>query len=132
MYKNERYKIYYMEDGQYVVMEWEGYATSNVFREGTEKMLQVLNENKANKVLGDFKDMVIIGQEDQKWLNETFLPKAIQSGFKAIAIIQPIHYFNKVAVESVAYKVKEDLLRINFFSEHKKAKEWLEKLDVSS
>lgn len=131
MKKLEVYKIYYHNDGKYVVMEWNGYATSQEFREGTEKMLQVLIENKADKVLGDIRDMVIIGQEDQKWLNDIFLPKAILSGFKAIALIQPIHYFNKVAVESVAFKVKKELLRINFFSEYKEAKAWLESLNLS-
>ena len=47
------------------------------------------------------------------WI-EQFLPRAIELGFKAIAIIKPDFYFNKVAVESVSYKVDKDKLEIVF------------------
>ena len=43
--------------------------------------------------------------DDQKWLEEGFVPRAIHYAFKEIAIIKPKAYFNKVAVESVSYKV---------------------------
>ena len=72
--------------------------------------------------------MVLIGTEDQQWLNTHFLPRAIKFGFKAIAIIKPDHYFNKVAVESVSYKVEKDKLAINFFDNTSEAKEWLKNM----
>jgi hypothetical protein len=58
------------------------------------------------------------------WI-EQFLPRAIELGFKAIAIIKPDFYFNKVAVESVSYKVDKDKLEIVFFDNTEQAKEWL-------
>ncbi len=69
--------------------------------------------------------MKIIAMEDQQWLNEEFLPRATKFGFKAIAIIKPDHYFNKVAVETISYKVDKDKLTINFFDNTKEAREWL-------
>lgn len=106
-------------------MEWTGYATSAEFREGTEYMLQVLKENKAARVLADIRDMVLIGIEDQHWLDNNFLPRAIQAGFTSIAMIKPLHYFNKVAVESISYKVDRDKLAINFFDNREEAIAWL-------
>jgi ribonuclease HII len=76
-------------------------------------------------VLADLKEMVLIGREDQEWLDTQFLPRAIKFGFKAIAIIKPDHYFNKVAVESISYKVDKDKLAINFFDNIADAKDWL-------
>jgi hypothetical protein len=124
----EIYHIYFDQEIDAVVMEWNGYATSTQFKEGTELMLNTLIQNNSFKVLADVKDMVLIGLEDQQWLNTHFLPRAIKFGFKAIAIIKPDNYFNKIAVESVSYKVDKDKLKINFFDNIVEAKEWLKKM----
>jgi hypothetical protein len=124
----EIYAIYFDEAINAVIMEWDGYATSAQFKEGTELMLNILIQNKAFKVLADIKDMVLIGMEDQQWLDTQFLPRAIQFGFKALAIVRPDNYFNKVAVESISYKVDKDKLAINFFDNAEEAREWLEKM----
>ena len=119
------YHIYFDQPINAVVMEWKGYATSDQFKEGTEYMLRTLYSNNASKVLADIKDMVIIGMEDQQWLDTNFLPRAMQAGFQAIAIVKPDYYFNKVAVESISYKISKDKLIINFFDNVSEAKEWL-------
>lgn len=121
----ETYNIYFDQEIDTVVMEWDGYATSSQFKEGTELMLNTLIKNNCFKVLADIKDMVLIGMEDQQWLETHFLPRAIQFGFRAIAIIRPEHYFNKVAVENISYKVDKDKLSISFFENIEEAREWL-------
>ena len=122
------YEIYFDTQINSVVMEWNGYATSRQFKEGTELMLNTLIKNNSYKVLADIKDMTIIGKEDQEWLDEDFLPRAIKFGFKAIAILRPDYYFNKVAVESISYKVDKEKLIINFFDNIEQAREWLNKI----
>jgi hypothetical protein len=124
----EIYNIYFDKDINAVVMEWDGYATSKQFKQGTELMLNILIKNNCSKVLADIKDMKIIAMEDQQWLNEDFLPRATTFGFKAIAIVKPDYYFNKVAVETISYKVDKDKLTINFFDNVNEAKEWLSKI----
>lgn len=119
------YNIFFDQKINSVVMEWNGYATSKQFKEGTELMLNTLIKNNTFKVLADIKDMILIGKEDQEWLDTDFLPRAIKFGFKAIAIIKPDYYFNKVAVDSISYKVDKEKLTINFFDNIEEAKEWL-------
>jgi hypothetical protein len=121
----EIYNIFFDEASRCVVMNWNGYATSGQFREGTELMLNLLVKNKAHKVLADIRDMALIGREDQQWLDEMFLPRAIGFGFKAIAIVKPKSYFNRVAVETVSYKVDSRKLSICFFDNVEEAKSWL-------
>ncbi|MBV9989060.1 MAG: STAS/SEC14 domain-containing protein [Chitinophagaceae bacterium] len=120
------YDIYYDAAKNFVVMRWNGYATSAQFREGTEYMLQVLTAHGASKVLADIRDMVLIGMEDQHWLDTDFLPRAIAAGFRAIAMVKPLHYFNKVAVETVSYKVDREKLAISFFENPEEAEAWLQ------
>lgn len=119
------YNIYYEKDSQLVVMDWDGYATSEQFREGTETMLNILIENKATKVLADAKDMVLIAGDDQKWLETKFIPRAIRFGFKVCAIVRPHSYFNKVAVESFSYRVDQERFTISFFDTSEEARAWL-------
>ena len=123
---NEVYHIYFDSDIDVVVMDWDGYATSEQFKQGTELMLNTLIQNNCKKVLADIKDMVIIGMEDQEWLNNHFIPRATEFGFKALAIVQSKHYFNKVAVESISYKVDKEKLTINFFDNLIEARTWLQ------
>jgi len=124
----EIYNIYFDEALNAVVMEWNGYATSKQFKEGTELMLNTLIKNNCSKVLADIKDMKIIATEDQQWLTDVFLPRATRFGFKAIAIIRPAAYFNKVAVESISYKVDKEKLTISFFDNVEEAEAWLNKI----
>ena len=119
------YDVYFDKEINSVVMEWHGYATSRQFKEGTELMLNTLIKNNSSKVLADIRDMTLIGMEDQQWINDVFLPRATKFGFKAIAIIKPQSYFNKIAVETISYKVDKEKLTINFFDNIEEAREWL-------
>ena len=121
----EKYNIFFDEELDAVVMEWNGYATSTQFREGTELMLNTLVKHQRSKVLADIREMILIGTEDQQWLQTHFIPRAIDFGFQKIAIIKPKSYFNKVAVETVSYKVDTEKLTINFFDSPEEAKDWL-------
>ena len=121
------YNIYFDKGIDAVVMEWHGYATSRQFKEGTELMLNTLIKYNGSKVLADIRDMTLIGMEDQQWINDVFLPRATKFGFRAIAIIKPRSYFNKIAVETISYKVDKEKLTINFFDDIDEAKEWLKR-----
>lgn len=122
---SDNYDIYFDKDLETVVMKWTGYTTSNQFREGTELMLNILIKNNCNKVLANVKDMTLIGSEDQQWLDSNFLPRAIQFGFKKIAIIKPSSYFNKVAIDSVSEKIDKNNLTVQHFDTLEEATGWL-------
>jgi len=128
----ETYHIYFDNDSSAVVMEWDGYATSQQFKEGTELMLNTLIKHQSVKVLADIKDMVLIGMEDQQWLDTQFIPRAIKFGFKAVAIVKPDNYFNRVAVETVVDKIGSDKLTIRFFDAVAEAREWLKSAHLPS
>lgn len=119
------YKIEFDNANGYIKMFWKGYSSTKEFRQGAEMMLSLLVKHDASKVLGDIKEMIIISSEDQKWLNEDFLPRAIKKGLKIMALVQPVHYWNNVAVQEVSYKVDKQRLTIQFFKDFESAKMWL-------
>jgi hypothetical protein len=108
-----------------VTMTWKGYATSREFREGNERILGVLTERRANKLLGDIKDLVLIGADDQHWLSSNWIPRAMDAGLRTIAMITPVFYFNRVAVESVGQKLDPEALILHYFDNRDAARQWL-------
>ncbi|MGE6355997.1 hypothetical protein ACQKCJ_19180 [Flavobacterium sp. NPDC079362] len=123
------YIIYFQENINAVVMEWKGYSTSREFRSGTELMLNLLLKHNTFKVLANIKEMVLIGLEDQEWLDTEFLPRATEFGFHVLAIVTPDHYFNKVAVESISQKADKNKLAIKTFENLTDAAHWLSLID---
>lgn len=118
--------IYFDSDLKAVVSIWKGYATSTQFREKTEELLAVMVANQAKKFLVDLKEMILIGKDDQDWMDKSYFPKAIEEGLKAVAVIQPAYYFNKVAVDSIIFKINQKELKVNYFNTIEEAKEWLQ------
>lgn len=120
------YNIYYDAEQGHIRMDWNGYATSAQFREGTEYMLKLLVEHRAHNVLADIKSMTLIGQEDQNYVKFNFLPRAIERGFRAIALVRPSNYFNALAVESISYRVQQTSVQIRIFDSLAEAQAWLQ------
>jgi hypothetical protein len=108
-----------------VTMTWKGYATSRDFREANERILGVLAERNTSKMLGDIKEFVLIGADDQHWLATNWIPRAIQAGLRNVAMITPVFYFNRVAVANVEEKLDPEMLVLQYFDNREAARNWL-------
>lgn len=121
---NEIYTADFDERVGCLLCKWTGYATSKQFREGMLIQLGMLIARQCDKMLVDLKDMVIIGREDQEWMDRTYMPLAIQGGLRMVAIVPSAYYFNKVAVESVVFRIDQAKVTVNYFSTVDEAKTW--------
>ena len=117
--------VAYDREVECVVMVWKGYATSPLFRETNERVLACLKENGATRLLGDVADFVLIGAEDQAWLNDDWIPRAIAAGLRRVALVQPTYYFNRVAVENVGRRTDPQRLALGYFGDVEGARAWL-------
>jgi hypothetical protein len=115
----------YDSDVPCVIMTWKGYATSRAFREANERVLGVIAERKATKVLGDIEEFVLIGSDDQNWLTNDWIPRAMAAGLRTAALITPAFYFNRVAVESVGQRLDPEAFTLRFFESREAARAWL-------
>jgi hypothetical protein len=117
--------IGYDADVPCVTMTWKGYATTREFREANERVLGALAERKASKLLGDARDFVLIGSEDQTWLSTNWIPRMIGAGLRMVALVTPVFYFNKVAVENVGQRLDPEELVLQYFDDREAARAWL-------
>ena len=108
-----------------VVMEWRGYATTRQFRDANERVLAALVEHRTSKVLCDVRQFKLIHGEDQDWLNNDWIPRAADAGMRTCALVTPVFYFNKVAVETVARRLDPTVIRVHFFEQRDEARRWL-------
>lgn len=112
-----------------VCMLWKGYATSAQFRAANERVLETIRERNATRLLGDAKDFILIGAEDQTWLASNWIPRALQAGVRRIALVMPRFYFNRVAVDTVTQRLSgefaRNLVRIEYFDQREPARDWL-------
>ena len=115
----------YDADVPCVIMTWKGYATSGEFREANERVLEILAERTASKLLGDLKEFVLIGSEDQSWLSTDWIPRAVKAGLRKVALTAPAFYFNRVAVESVGQRLDPEALMLKHFDHRDAARAWL-------
>lgn len=108
-----------------VAMVWKGYFTSPRFREANERVLAMIQETRATKLLGDVTNFKLIGAEDQRWLNDDWIPRTIKAGLRYVALVQPVFYFNQVAVQTVAQRIDPETLVVSHFDSAQAARRWL-------
>lgn len=125
MHGDLRFSVEYDVDLPGIVMTWKGYATSAMFRAANEQVLNVIAERRAKRLLGDITEFVLIGAEDQAWLNEDWLPRAMEQGLRVCALVTPNFYFNRVAVDNVVKKLDPAHLQVAYFATKEEAAAWL-------
>jgi hypothetical protein len=107
-----------------LVVEWCGYATSAQFRFVHEMMILLLLRHGLRKVLADNTNLRLIAAEDQAWVADDWLSRAVAAGYEVGAITQSGYYFAKLSLESVVQKGAEGLT-LRFFGDVAEARGWL-------
>jgi hypothetical protein len=84
-----------------IFVVWKQYATSTQLRFIREYILELIKHDGATKVLGDDTRLPTIHAEDQKWIVEDWMPRAMAAGLRFCCSRSPDAYFGKVAVSNV-------------------------------
>jgi hypothetical protein len=113
----------YDADVPCVTVVWKGYATSRQLRFVHEEALHLLALHKAHKMLGDDTELATIHSDDQKWIVENWLPRAIGAGLRACASKRPTSYFGRLAVDNVSAAANSGVMRA--FDDIAEARGWL-------
>ncbi len=108
-----------------VEIHWAQPPTSAEFREVLSKGLEIIQGNKLQRWIGDVRQLGAILDEDQKWSNEVWFPKAIEAGIKRMAVVIADDIFNQLSVEEIMSKVEAVDLTSHYFSAIEEAREWV-------
>jgi hypothetical protein len=81
----------------HVLSEWRAFANSAELRSSLLKGIQAIRDNHAAAYVSDARKLKVIVHEDQKWIQETWMPLAMQAGLKRIAFVTAATGLGKLA-----------------------------------
>jgi hypothetical protein len=110
-----------------LVVVWKRYATSTQLRYIHECILSLLKQHGLQKILGVDTKLPLIHDEDQKWIVDNWMPRALAAGLRAGASTRPASLFGRISVAEVQSHLPGSLL-IRSFDSVGEARSWLETL----
>jgi hypothetical protein len=116
--------VYVVEDLQCVAVMWKGYVTSAQLRFILENIIALLGRYGLHKLLGDDTSLLTIHEEDQKWIIEDWMPRAMAAGLRVIASRTSASYLGKLSTDHIKSVAPTGLL-IRSFDSVDEARQWL-------
>ncbi|MEI9978499.1 MAG: hypothetical protein WDN23_05765 [Edaphobacter sp.] len=113
------------EADRFILVVWRQYANQIQFRYIHEKLLSLIHEHQAFKILGDDTALVGIPSEDRFWIIDDWFPRAVKCGLRFAASKRPDAYFAKLAVSQIQSAAPTGL-KCRSFELLEEAREWLE------
>lgn len=80
---------------------WNGFLSSTEFREAVEICLNLMDEHKLLRWLGDNRKLRAIRQSDQDWFVEYVFPRLVAGTIRRNASVVSEDLFNRMAVEQI-------------------------------
>jgi hypothetical protein len=113
-----------------LIVLWKRYATSGQLRHVLERLIELLQEHHVSKILADDTALPLIHPEDQAWIVQNWMPRAVAAGLRVAANKNPSTYLGRLAVENVI--TRQRLFTIRSFEDLGDARQWLKDARVSS
>lgn len=107
-----------------IVVVWRQYATSTQLRFIHEYLLDLLKKNSITKILGDDTELATIHSDDQIWITENWMPRAMALGLKAAASKTSTHYFGRQCIGDI-FSVAPTGITLRSFNDTTSARQWL-------
>ena len=104
---------------------WKRYATSTQIRFVHEVVLSALEHYGFRKIFGDDRSLPTIHSEDQRWITEDWMPRAVAAGLRKCAGVYAKAYFGRLSTEQVRARAPAPL-EIQMFHTPEQAYAWLE------
>jgi hypothetical protein len=113
------------EDGQLVLVEWQGWADPTEFAALLEAEIVALRKHKGSRMLADCRRQKGLSATDQVRANEVWLPRALAAGLKRFAVVLPISGLAAANLKERLGKVRAAALEIAYFPTPEEARVWL-------
>ncbi len=109
--------------------EWRAFANSAELRAGLLRGVDAIRDHRAVAYLTDTRKVKVIVEADQAWINQTWLPLAIDAGLKRVAVVTAAHGLGKLTVEDVVESTDDQgVLQTRIFDSIGAAWEWISQL----
>lgn len=104
---------------------WKGSCTTQQYRETFLFLLEEQKKTGLVRFVSDIREQSIISPEDRKWFETVAMPKAVEQGLKAAAVVFNGNIFKKYYVNVILQATNKFGLPVKVFSEYQPAEDWL-------
>lgn len=112
-------------DGPWVYVKWKAWANAAEYRAAQEVVLDAIRENHASRHLIDSTDRRVITDDDQRWLVEDWMPRAVAAGRRWTAIVLPTSALVRTIEENIDRYPRPALVTVEHFETAADAAAWL-------
>lgn len=123
VYKTSTVTVAIEEKTKVMTQKWNGYSSSQIFREAIDKSLDAVKKNGVKAILNDTLDQAVVKPEDSQYA-ASVMPKLFMSGLKAMAIVLPKSVFTQMSIKKFQEETKG--ANIKLFTSTADASEWIE------
>jgi len=113
------------EDGQFVLVEWKGWADPTEFAALLEAEIVALRKHKGSLMLADCRRQKGLRATDQARANEVWLPRALAAGLKRLAVVLPSSGLAAANLKERLARASATELEVAYFATPEEARVWL-------
>jgi hypothetical protein len=119
-------RVHWDGGGPWMAIEWKAWANSTEYRATHELLLDAIRERRSARLLIDACKARVVSEEDQEWLNSSWIPRAVAAGRRWTALVMPTSALMKTIVENIDKRPStNNMVEIKYFDKIADAKTWL-------
>jgi len=107
-----------------LVLHWRKNPTSLQLRFVLESVIEIIQAEALPSLMGDDGQLLRISPEDQIWISQNWMPRAVLAGLRAAASAVPFSNLGKFSLDPIHISAPQGLA-INSFDRVDDAKRWL-------
>jgi hypothetical protein len=112
-------------DDKIVCAQWKNDVRSEPMRAGLEAGLKLIAEKKARRWLVDSRELGAIDPADVKWVNDNWIPRAVDAGIAWMAFVMAKKIVMQMTMKTFIARINQRELGTAYFEDLDGARTWL-------
>ena len=125
LFKNSNLTIRYIEDDDYLLLRWNGFAEGSYFRFLTNQVLLAVEKAGTRTILSDNTHWKTISPNDRGWAANHWFTKAEEKGVRRLATVLSKELFHRMAERSIEAMAAPECMQIKSFKSMEEAEVWI-------
>jgi hypothetical protein len=123
VFKNKNVRIDYDKGKKQLTQTWDGFASSEAFREGIDETVKFTRVNAVETILSDAYKQHVVKPEDAQYAAST-MPVLKTNGLRAMAFVVPESAFTKLSLQKFSKSASDP--NTKYFMSKIDAMKWLD------
>jgi hypothetical protein len=106
--------------------DWIGFFNTVEFRAAATKLVEEIKANRATSTVCDIQKLEVVIHTDQLWIRDTWVPLALASGLKRIAVVVALRGLAKFAADAMIRLIGRTGIETRLFKSFDDAMKWVD------